>query len=83
MGSSDRLSERKSFTTPQFQLSYAKMLYQEVMENSLRSGRSQGKVRENERQSKKWSPDVGFSWNRLFFRNNRVLSSENFNEGKQ
>ena len=26
----------------------AKMLYQEIIENSLRSGRSQGKVKENE-----------------------------------
>ena len=35
----------------------AKMLYQVVMENFLRIGRSQGKVRENERR-KKW-PSCG------------------------
>ena len=33
----------------------AKIHHQEVMENYLRSGRSQGKVRENESQ-KKWPP---------------------------
>ena len=53
----DKLSERKSFATPHVQLVIsvpAKMLYQEVMETSLRSGRSQGKVRENQNQ-KRWS----------------------------
>ena len=39
----------------------AKMLYQEVMQNLLRSGRSQGKVRENASR-KKWPPCWISSW---------------------
>ena len=42
----DRLFQLKSFATPQVQLddlSFCRVLYQEVMENFLRSGKNQGK----------------------------------------
>ena len=47
----DRLSEHESLPLLKFNLMIsisAKMLYQEVMENSPRSGRSHGKVRKSE-----------------------------------
>ena len=54
-GNFDSLFQRKSSSLVNFKLmvsAAAKMLYREVMENFLRSGKSQGKVRENESREK-------------------------------